>query len=445
MRLLAWPAGALALLFGASLSSAQTGSLEDRVKALEMKMSEKDSSDAAEAGSTSTGGDSVDVYFDKGLKFKGGKFSGMLGAYAIVHFTGHTLLTDAQGGVDTFRIRDARIYVGARFYEAFEVYVNARFLSGSANLQYGWVEFNKWDAFKLRVGQFKEPFSPETMESIRYIDLPERSYVSLLAPGVDIGAMIHGEVGGGLLTYYLGLFNGNGAQNAGDENSEKDAMARVMLRPGAKSDSDAIKHLYIGGGATYGNEDRATGVTPFSFQTPMTGRTIHQQGSLAFDLDDTVYRLGADLMWCWGPLEIKGEYAYYNADVEIASDNDVEFRAHAWYGTVGVWIGGSRAPMKRPEVKKPLFDGGMGAFHIVGRVSQLKMLDTFEQYLGFTGTRNATEWAICVNYWPNAHTRFSVCFADYEYDHETTRLVGLPNGDTTNDETVIVVRAQVDF
>jgi len=48
--------------------------------------------------------------------------------------------------------------------------------------------------FKIRVGQFKEPFSFETYSSDRNIPFNELSMISCLVPSRDVGVMIHGNV-----------------------------------------------------------------------------------------------------------------------------------------------------------------------------------------------------------------------------------------------------------
>ena len=67
-------------------------------------------------------------------------------------------------------------------------------------------------SFRVRAGQFKVPFSLEQLTSAYNLDFVTRaSIVANLAPGRDIGIMVHGRVGNQVLKYEVGAFRfGNG-------------------------------------------------------------------------------------------------------------------------------------------------------------------------------------------------------------------------------------------
>ncbi|MCE9583164.1 MAG: OprO/OprP family phosphate-selective porin [Planctomycetes bacterium] len=440
MRLLTWPVAAIALLLAASQAPAQSGNLEDRVKALEAKQTEKEKAGGAK------GGDMVGAWFDDGLRFKtdNGSFEGRLGAYVIVHYTTHLHLNESDGKIDGYTVKEAGVELDGRLWQAWEVYVRPRIMPGGTDLYYGWVEFNKWECIKVRVGVMKEPYSPETMEDRKWMDMPEDSLLSLTAPGRDLGAMIHGSPLDGIVNYSVGVFNGNGTK--GDENSDKDLAARLAFRPGAKSESEVLKHLTIGGSLTWGRANR-DGVTAFNFETPATGTNFHPGSATGSALDGRVNRFGVDVSWVWGALSVKAEYSYFKARVNFAAtDSRPAFRAHSWYGQVGFWIlGSTRVTNHRPDIKKPLFNGGVGDVQVIGRVSNLRIDDTYEEHLGFTGSRSVTEFALGVNYYPNAYVRISAMFVQYRYDHKGSRQIFSADGRHFDDENAIIIRAQVDF
>jgi len=69
----------------------------------------------------------------------------------------------------------------------------------------------------LRFGLFKSPFSHEFLTSAASLDFVRRSQVvSALAPARRIGAQLRGALGGGLIAYRLGVFNGNGFDSQND-------------------------------------------------------------------------------------------------------------------------------------------------------------------------------------------------------------------------------------
>jgi hypothetical protein len=109
------------------------------------------------------------------------------------------------------------------------------------------------DLFILQVGQFDAPFTLENRTSDAYTDFIERAMVarSLGAPrNKEVGAMAHGLLGGGVLYYSAGLFNGNGPGLRNVDN-QADAIGRVTVAP-FSSRGGAWRRLWLGGSGWYG-------------------------------------------------------------------------------------------------------------------------------------------------------------------------------------------------
>lgn len=430
------PLAVFAVFLTSSIAGAQTGTLEDRVKALEAKM------DKGGGAATGTG---VNAYFDDGLRFKtsDNTFAGRVGALAIFHYTNNATFDDADGYNDSFTTKQTGIEVEARLWEAFSGYVRPQFFGGASSLFLGWVQFDKWDFLKVRVGLFKEPYSQELLEDFRWQDMPENSLVSLTVPGRDLGAMIFGSPDGGIFHYWLGVFNGNGV--AGDNNSDKDIAIRIQVKPGAKMESDIIKHLSFALHYTRGIAGRNSGA-PFEFRAPASGTVFHF-GPNVFESDEDRTRFGAELVWIWGPLSVKSEFSYLKSKHDMPDGSLDPFRVSSYMAEVGFWVlGSTRLNDKRPSIKKPLFkDGGFGDVQIVGRYSAIRLADTFEEEAGWVGSRSAKEVAFGLNYYPNDYVRVSVMYVYYRYDHEDTREFYTANGQVIDNESVFVFRAQIDF
>src|SRR5208337_581133 len=67
--------------------------------------------------------------------------------------------------------------------------------------------------FQLQAGQFKAPFGQETGIGDTSLDFVERGFQSLLYPSAATayrspGAVIHGDIDGGVMQYWTGVFNG---------------------------------------------------------------------------------------------------------------------------------------------------------------------------------------------------------------------------------------------
>jgi len=99
-----------------------------------------------------------------------------------------------------------------------------------------YVDFAFHAAAAVRIGQFKVPFSMESLASDPDVDTIDRSQVvNKLAPGFDIGtngrdigAMLSGKAA--FLEYSLGVFNGSGINKA-DTDNKKDWAARLLVHP----------------------------------------------------------------------------------------------------------------------------------------------------------------------------------------------------------------------
>lgn len=156
---------------------------------------------------------------------------------------------------------------------------------------------------RVDVGQFKIPFSVESLASDAYLDLINRSQVvEALVPGRDtgnqgrdVGVQFSGvkrfdEDGLRQVQYYAGLFNGSGI-NVTDDNDRKDPALRVVLRPG-------VEGLSLG--ASYFNGK--TGATTLTHE-----------------------RAGGELVYILGPWSLKSEYI---------SGRDATVRKNGWYATL---------------------------------------------------------------------------------------------------------------
>lgn len=94
-------------------------------------------------------------------------------------------------------------------------------------------------ALTVDVGQQKLPLSMEGMQSSGRLDTIERAlFMSDKARGGgygdirDLGLMVRGRIASGQVEYFAGVFNGLGeSQNDQDRNDQKDAAARIVVRP----------------------------------------------------------------------------------------------------------------------------------------------------------------------------------------------------------------------
>ncbi|MCE9584810.1 MAG: hypothetical protein K8T20_20155 [Planctomycetes bacterium] len=299
------------------------------------------------------------------------------------------------------------------------------------------------------MGQFKEPFSLETLEETKWWDFLENSVVYMHAPVPELGAMVYGTLPffPKVSKYFIGVFNGNTASLAtakgADENSDKDIAARYQVDlPGLPLGCNTLPgYFHAAVSFTQGRQRRDAPATPFPMFDPSTGTFFQTNpGTTAFrTLDLTRVNVEAAIMV--GPVELKGEYSVHRSKVAFGEDKEL-FTSQGYFGQAGVWLGGSRKPLGVPEVDSALFDGGFGAVQIAGRFAQLRMDDDFERRAGFLGARRVREWCAVVNWFPNRSVRVSLQYAFVEYSHGE---VVLPSGRSIHREDVLLFRVQVSF
>ena len=155
--------------------------------------------------------------------------------------------------VNTFNVRRARLDFKGNLCKNVEFRVQGD-LAGTPKLVDGFVKIKLQKYFNIQVGQFKIPFtfenpqSPLTLEGVEYAQVISKlsgysdiSGVSTYSGGRDVGVMIYGDLFKfehdgkeiPIVTYKLGVFNGNG-MNKKDANLAKDIAASIEVCPGVK-------------------------------------------------------------------------------------------------------------------------------------------------------------------------------------------------------------------
>ena len=154
---------------------------------------------------------------------------------------------------NTFNVRRARLDFKGNINPHLEFRVQAD-MAQSPKLVDGFVKVKLAKYFNIQAGQFKIPFtfenpqSPLTLEGIEYAQVISKlsgysdiSGVKTYSGGRDVGLMIYGDLfhferNGKeipILTYKLGVFNGNGMNNK-DANTLKDIAGSIEVCPGVK-------------------------------------------------------------------------------------------------------------------------------------------------------------------------------------------------------------------
>ena len=217
---------------------------------------------------------------------------------------------------NTFNVRRARLDFKGNITKNVEFRVQGD-LAGTPKLVDGFVKVKLHKSFNIQAGQFKIPFtfenpqSPLTLEGIEYAQVisklsgySDMSGVKTYSGGRDVGVMIYGnffsfEHNGKeipILTYKLGVFNGNGMNNK-DANLLKDIAGSIEVCPGVKGLMLAASYYggnyYLNDNAKNANRDRLTFGGKYE-NGRLTVRSEYITGKTDMANKDGIYTLSSD-------------------------------------------------------------------------------------------------------------------------------------------------------
>ena len=258
---------------------------------------------------------------------------------------------------DRFRLRRARIYLTGDFAEHFDFKMEGEFeqsdvtltvrnligqtiASNSTRTAFGatdiWANWHQFPEFQIKAGQYKAPFGLEQITPDTRLFLTERSQVtSALTPERQVGVEVWGKpfttLFPDLVTYRLGMFNGNGRNNVVNDNDEFMYAGRVEFQPWKGKVADQDLWLRLGANAFSSRDASGTVLSPAG-----TLR-VNSDGALSsFTAPSAAEReaWGLDATFHWGPFNLIGEYL--SESFESRTANGVvpafrEFNAEGYY------------------------------------------------------------------------------------------------------------------
>ena len=374
--------------------------------------------------------------------------------------------TKANSGVaDTFELR--RAYLGAKGtfakYYDFEVTADFAQANGSSTtytpLDVAYMNFHWWDQAQFQFGQFKMPFSLEERTSSRFIDFQERSFVNngSLTPGKERGAMLHGTPVAGL-NYAIAFSTGQG-KNTNDADQREDAKD-IILHADANlaefmGNKDAIMHI----GASYANGD----LPPAAISTQRTeGRGLEFFKSTAPTSGTSMQRTryGLESVLAYRPVKFQAEYAEAkfegNRGIDYNKSLDASYVEALWLITgenyADAYKKGKFDRIKPKNDFDPSGKGGLGAIEFGVRYSNFNAKDFAAASAGTSPvmtaatvdnsyTNKADAYTVGLKWMPTANARVLLTYVKTNFD---TPVIAA-NGETVNDEKVLMMRTQYDF
>lgn len=245
-----------------------------------------------------------------------------------------------------------------------------------AELKDAYIEYERWNWFQVRWGQFKVPYSRHFMTSsgeLQFVDRAETDRI--FVPGREVGFMISGHLAGEddhLFEYYAGVFDGDGENRT---NNDKGLMfaGRVAANPFGELEY---------------TESDVNHTDAFRLAVAVNG-WIHQDDNHAGSGDD--WSIGADVAAFWNGFSLLFEIHYTELDDAPRDDE-----ALGWLVQFGYFV--------VPET-----------FEVAIRASGIDW--------DHTGEKNTArrEYLLVLGYfWKNHHLKVQVDFGrveDHEGDH----------------------------
>src|SRR6266516_1439805 len=289
---------------------------------------------------------------------RGSEIKLVLGGFIQVNFEDGDLLA-FQGNFgqtalkDRFRLRRARINLTGDFAEQFDFKIEGDFeqsdgLNSSRTAFEATDIFANWHQFpeaQIKVGQWKAPFGLEQTTPDTSLYIIERSLpTGALTPERQIGVQVWGKPFAhiwpeqkDLLTYYAGIFNGNGRNITNNDNNEFMYVGRLELQPFKGKIFGQESFLKLGGDLLNSRDAAGTNISP------ALNLLVNDDGSLSpFTLATADERTAwsVDAWLKLGPFDLIGEYLeeYVNGRTVNGVPGMPDFTTNGYYITAGYFL-----------------------------------------------------------------------------------------------------------
>src|SRR5213596_606023 len=255
---------------------------------------------------------------------------------------------------DRFRLRRARINLTGDFAENFDFKVEGDF-EQSDGTSSNRTDFSATDIFvnwhqfpevQIKVGQWKAPFGLEQITPDTTLLLAERSLpTGAITPDRQVGAQLWGKPFTNiwpeqkdLLTYYAGIFNGNGRNVTVNDNNNFMYVGRLELQPFKGKIAGQKSFLKLGGDVLNSRDEQGVNISQSS------NLLVNDDGSLSPFVLPSADQRTAWSVDAWlevGPFDLIGEY--FQERVQDRTVNGVppefaNFTTDGFYVTGGYFL-----------------------------------------------------------------------------------------------------------
>ena len=234
------------------------------------------------------------------------------------------------------------------------------------------VNYSYFKNAQITAGKFKIPFSLDELTGVTHNDFVYRSLGALyLAPGRDIGGMVHGSFWKHSLRYQAGAFqhDGDNARSKKIQGGDATIAGRIVVRPLRKV-SPVFDAFEVGGSTTFSRlSDDSFRPNGLRIRTVLTQDTFFEPVYVKGRRE----RYDADFDWTLHRASFRGEYFHVSDTRRAQSYTNTDLpdaQYHAWYLTSTYTLTGENK--QRPlRPLNDIFNGGIGALEVAARVERI--------------------------------------------------------------------------
>jgi len=321
-------------------------------------------------------------------------------------------------------------------------------------------------ALQFQAGKSKSPIGLEALVADVDTLFNERSLVTSLVPGRDLGLQLHGDLFNGAVSYAAGVFDGVGdARNTSNFDFEDNRAfeGRVFFQPFKNTTIGALQGFGFGLGGSY-EKMQGTNITGLPATTGGTlpgYNTDGQQQFFAYNpasnavvvADGEHWRLSPQGYYYYGPFGLLAEYIISDQSVRRTVTKPLtsaRLENHAWEIS-GSWIlTGEDAAYKGGVIPRHPFNprqGEWGALQLVARYAEVDIdSGAFPLFSNpATSARSAEAWSVGLNWYLNRNVAVKTSFSHTDFTGGGGQGASPPAAVTRKDENVLFTRIQLSF
>lgn len=359
-----------------------------------------------------------------------------------VNKNGHNIPQSAQLD-DGAGLRRGRIHMQGTLYKDFNFKYEYDFVRGTGTTAAGitdaYVEYTGFNPISITVGQFREPFSLESVTSYKYLTFLERSapnnafveFANAFLMGISAqtfgerytvrGAFQAEPIGNGSFANNTSLnSNGNANRNSQSGNPSHGVTGRATFLPIYNSE---IQLLHLGASGSYRKvNNTSNGVAAMSFASNI-GSIDRSNWANTGNLTDPASvltnrrvlkdysRVSAEIAGVYGPASFQGEYMRTQLYGQNYNSND---HLDGYYAFASYFLTGESRKydskkgafgLTKPKSNFDFKNGGLGAWELATR---FESVDMNTEHVSGGRLQSGT---VALNWYINPHVRLMANYA----------------------------------